>query len=112
MARTTSAGLSTSRSGRRTLGMEARSWCGSSSRGAVNSALHIVASCAQTKALVVPRALQLRSVPKVAAKVRVQLWARQRDAADVAAAPAQGLYSGTYWANVRRLVDRAAGVGY
>ncbi len=78
----------------------------------MSNVLHIVASCAQTKAVVVPRALQLRSVPRVAAKARVQLWAKQRDAAHAAAGPAQGLYSGTYWANVRRLVDRAAGVGY
>src|SRR5205823_1092943 len=66
----------------------------------------------QTKAVAVPPSLQLRSVPKVAAKERVQLWARQRDAAQAAASPAQGLYSGTYWANVRRLVEGAEDRGY
>src|SRR2546428_3668806 len=74
--------------------------------------LYIVASCAQTKSLEVPPRLHLRTVRQADPDERAPLWIRQREKLSAPMRPAEGLYSGTYWASVRRVMSRAGQLGY
>jgi hypothetical protein len=78
----------------------------------VSRLLHIVASCAQAKSVAVPEELHLRVVPVGTARVRAREWARRRDHAAADTLAARDLYSGTYWATVRRLSADAHDRGY
>lgn len=74
--------------------------------------LHIVVSCAQTKSVPVPVELHLREVGSGPADERAREWVRRRDAARASSRRAIDLYSGTYWATVRRLAQKASALGY
>jgi hypothetical protein len=78
----------------------------------VSRLLHIVASCAQTKSVGASKELHLGAVPAGLANVRAAEWACLRDRADAETLAARDLYSGTYWATVRRLSSGAADRGY
>lgn len=78
----------------------------------MSKSLHIVASCAQTKSVRVPAQLHLGSVAHAAPEKRVREWVRHRDGVVAETVAASALYSGTYWATVRRLLERASASGY
>jgi hypothetical protein len=72
----------------------------------------MVVACAQTKTLPVPPELELGRVPAAIVSARAHAWVEKRDAACAAELPALDLYSGTYWATIRRLKDTAVVLGY
>jgi len=76
------------------------------------SELYVIASCAQTKSLEIPPKLHLRTVREADPETRAALWIRQRERLSAPTRPAEGLYSGTYWASVRHVIRLAAALGY
>ncbi len=69
--------------------------------------INVVVNCTNRKKVPAPEALQLRSIPQVAAARRVELWMRRLAEHDAPSVPVLDLYAGDHWHVARTIVTEA-----